>query len=444
MGTQTILALGITWGVCGSAWAQAPSFPPAPGTPTLPPTQYQDRPSATLGAPIQTPTQLPDRLPPPPLPTPGSLKPAGFAPSSLQPPTWPPTSLPPEMIVGPNPAGFAKFPTPSPTPLLDASTPKPAMLPRSALTAPESQLPPAFPKDPIADVLDASKPIENYRTLPRTNGSCNECYPNQLLENLSLQLALDGSKEPEDLGINANFGFRAAFNWGIPLAEDLGIGMQVGSALNYSRTAIGVLKLIGGPTDRLQSYTTLGLFQRSDSGWNFGIAYDFRFDDYYLEIDTSQWRAQVSKYVTDWDEVGLFGSWRDRIDTQQVAGQTLFFRPIDQLCLFWRHIWEGDIVTRGWVGLAEEHGRFSLLRPGQTWINHPFAFGADFQVPLTNSLALFGEAHFITPNDTGTVTATLGIAWYPGGGARTSARSRFAPLLPLANNPFFAVDVQNQ
>ncbi|MBI3409229.1 MAG: hypothetical protein HY040_12855 [Planctomycetes bacterium] len=441
MGKRTFLALWITWGVCGSAWAQAPSFPLAPSPSALPAAATQDRPGATLGVPGQPPAVLPtlSPLPPPPMPTPGGVKPVGYAP--------PP--LPPEMVVGPNPSAFAKFPMPS----NDAYLPKPTMLPRPALgdqrnntiglTAPESQLPPAFPKDSKPDILE-TKFVDNYTTLPRTNGASTDTYPNQVYENLSFQIALDGSKEPEDLGINANFGFRVAFNWGIPLVEDLGIGMQIGSALNYSRTAIGVLKLLGGPTDRLQSYTTLGLFCRSDSGWNYGFAYDFRFDDYFLNIDTSQWRAQVSKYITDWDEVGLFGAWRDRIETAQVAGQTLFFRPIDQIALFWRHIWEGDIVTRGWVGLAEEHGRFSLLRPGQGWINHTFAFGADFQVPLNNSLALFGEAHFITPNDTGTVTATLGIAWYPGGGARTTARSRFAPLLPLANNPFFAVDVQQQ
>ena len=74
-------------------------------------------------------------------------------------------------------------------------------------------------------------------------------------------------------------------------------------------------------------------------------------------------------------------------------------------------------------------------------VNHPLVFGADFYVPLNDWVFLFGEANFITPNDSGTVTATLGVAitW---GGARNVARNRFAPLLPVANNPSFAVNLR--
>src|SRR5207253_6717814 len=106
---------------------------------------------------------------------------------------------------------------------------------------------------------------------------------------------------------------------------------------------------------------------------------------------------------------------------------------------YWRHVWAGEIATRLWIGLASEHSRFSLLVPGQPQVNHPFTFGGDFFVPLSDHLALFGEAHFITPNDTGTISATLGVALYPGS-ARGTARSRFAPLFPVANNSSFALD----
>ena len=67
-------------------------------------------------------------------------------------------------------------------------------------------------------------------------------------------------------------------------------------------------------------------------------------------------------------------------------------------------------------------------------------FGADVFVPLNPWLALFGQANFITPADTGTVDAFLGIAFFPGGshGARNR---RFAPRLPVANNTTFATDL---
>jgi hypothetical protein len=83
-----------------------------------------------------------------------------------------------------------------------------------------------------------------------------------------------------------------------------------------------------------------------------------------------------------------------------------------------------------------------LVAPGNTPVHHPLAFGADLYVPLSDWVALFGEASFITPNDTGTVTATLGFAFYPGGKAKGTAHSRFAPLFAPANNPTFAVDVR--
>ena len=38
--------------------------------------------------------------------------------------------------------------------------------------------------------------------------------------------------------------------------------------------------------------------------------------------------------------------------------------------------------------------------------------------------------------------ATLGFALYPGAGAHRTAHSRFAPLLPTANNATFPVDLR--
>src|SRR5262249_39498425 len=117
-------------------------------------------------------------------------------------------------------------------------------------------------------------------------------------------------------------------------------------------------------------------------------------------------------------------------------------RPISQANLYWRRIWPNEAVTRAWVGIADRHDQFILVLPGHRTLHHPVVFGADLFVPLTDRLALFGEANFITPNDTGTVTATLGFAWHFGGTAKHQARSRFAPLLPVANNPTFAVDLE--
>jgi hypothetical protein len=263
-----------------------------------------------------------------------------------------------------------------------------------------------------------------------------------LVDNLSLDLGLNGSKGPEDLGINANFGFRVAANWGYPVWEDHGLGVQLGTSLNYSRTAVRVLRAIDNTHDRYENFSTGGVFQRTDFGLNWGLVYDFVDERYYDHLNLGQWRGQVGYDITDDDEAGVWGAWREHGDATVVGDAAFSLRPILQGNLFWRHTWAHDIMTRGWVGVAEEHGRFLYVAPGESPVHHPFVFGADVFVPLSDYLSLYGEANFITPNDSGTVTAFFGLAFYPGGGARTAAHSRFAPYLPLANNPSFAIDLR--
>src|SRR5262249_30607043 len=194
---------------------------------------------------------------------------------------------------------------------------------------------------------------------------------------------------------------------------------------NYGRTAVRVLRGIDGTRDRTQSFTTVGIFQRSDVGINWGVGYDFLFESYYQDFNVGQWRGQVGYCITGDDEVGVWGTLRDHGHTGAVKDQPFHLRPIDQANLFWRHVWGNETVTRMWVGLADEHGRFVFVAPGNTPVHHPVVFGADVYVPLSDRLALFGEANFITPNDTGTVTATFGFAFYPGCGAKQASRSRF-------------------
>jgi hypothetical protein len=281
----------------------------------------------------------------------------------------------------------------------------------------------------------------NHETSRFDTNSSEEEWESGLLENLSGFLGLDGSKGPEDLGINANFGFRGALNWGYPIFEQAGLGVQLGTAINYSETAVRVLQSIDGVRDRFQNFTTLGVFQRTNFGLSWAFAHDWLTEHYYQGIDVGQWRAQIGYAFCCSDELGVWGAWRDRSDQGSVDGQSFNLRPISQANLFWKHIWGNDTVTRMWVGLADSHGRFVLVAPGNTPVHHPFVFGAELYVPLTERLAIFGEANFITPNDTGTVTATLGFAFYPGG-AYHAVRSRFAPLLPVANNPTFALDLR--
>ena len=75
----------------------------------------------------------------------------------------------------------------------------------------------------------------------------------------------------------------------------------------------------------------------------------------------------------------------------------------------------GEPRSSGVVYQAAGRGLYMTVAPGSPPTRFPFVFGADVYVPLNNYLSLFGQANFITPNDTGLVTATLGFAFYPGG-----------------------------
>lgn len=260
-------------------------------------------------------------------------------------------------------------------------------------------------------------------------------------DNLSVYSGIDGSKEPADVGMNANFGYRFALNLGLPLVEEAGIGVQVGTSLNYSQNAIRVLRFVDGTTEHTQSFTTLGLFQRTERGLSWGIVYDYRWDEYYDHFATSQWRGQVGFDVNQDNQVGIWGTLRQGSARASLAGLPLSLSPLNQMNFFWRHVWPNEAATRVWVGFTENHGRFNLLIPGEPPVRHPFCFGADMLIPLHDSLAIFGEAQFITPNDSGTVCATVGVAWYPGA-ARRAARARFAPYLNVANNATMPLDLR--
>ena len=56
--------------------------------------------------------------------------------------------------------------------------------------------------------------------------------------------------------------------------------------------------------------------------------------------------------------------------------------------------------------------------------------------------ALYGEANFILPADTGTVDAFLGVEFYPAGNAGGYRTNRFAPILRPAGSPTFAVNAR--
>lgn len=330
-----------------------------------------------------------------------------------------------------------------------SSFPAPSTYPPAGMTGRGGVLPPG------AEVISSTAPAREVRTTGGMHGTgpcgpireglgqpCPEFRENPFGENLSVFFGMDGAKEPIDLGINARFGYRFHINWGLPLVEDWNLGLHLGFGYNQANNAVRVLRVIGASRDIQQTFFSAGIFHRSEMGLNWEVAWDYRADEYFESINTSQWRGLLSVNLNDRNEVGFWGTYRDRIDRAHLGALWFNVKPVNQVNLFWRHTWDMQIVTGMWAGIAEEHGRLLALLPGESAVQHPFVFGADVFVPLSDQLAIWGEAQFITPNDSGTVIATLGVAWYPWGRTTSQPRGAFAPLLPTASNASFTLDAQ--
>lgn len=257
----------------------------------------------------------------------------------------------------------------------------------------------------------------------------------------SFSMGLDGSKQPQDFGVNALFGGRVHGDIGIPVWEETGLGAHVGLGFNFSANAVTVFEAVGETDHRNQLFLTLGLFQRTQSHVTWAAGYDFQWTDYYSALSLGQFRGSVGYLMNPKNEVGLWGTLRGHTDTADVAGTPVNLQSINQLNMYWRHLWQFGADTMFWIGLSDGHGEEVLVFAPAPDKDSVFVFGAALDIPLSDNWALTGQANFHQPADTGTVDAFLGLTYYVGGAHKSLQRRKFSPVLPVANNPQFAVDL---
>ena len=198
-------------------------------------------------------------------------------------------------------------------------------------------------------------------------------------------------------------------------------------------------RALGADSDRGQLFGTVGLFQKNER-WNWSLVYDAQYQDQYATATLTQFRGRAGAYLSDRDEVGVWGTKNDRGDDGDFLGTPVRFDAISQVNLFWRHTWESGAYTTVWGGVAEGHEEMTFVLNDDQRINTSAVIGADFRAPLNDYAALFGEANFLLPADTGTVDAYLGVEFYPAAVARGLRDLAFAPILRPASSPTFAVD----
>ena len=262
------------------------------------------------------------------------------------------------------------------------------------------------------------------------------------LRSLTFFAGVDGSKQPQDYGVNANLGLQGNVNAGFAIDETSGLGLQIGTGIVGSQNAVRVYELLGEATGRTQSYTTIGLFQRTDSGLIWAVAHDFMVEQSYDRFVLSQWRGRLGYDVDGKNQFGITAQLRGMTNSGSFNGGPVSLRTINQSSLYWRHVWESSTQTTMWVGLADGHGENNAVTgPSASQSTVPL-FGADFLAPLNDHLALYGETNLIMPADTGAVDAFLGFQWFPGGGAKRARRTRFEPVFAVAAPTTFSVDLR--
>src|SRR5580704_13835229 len=255
-----------------------------------------------------------------------------------------------------------------------------------------------------AMLLSVQSPAAAQSASPQSNPG--------IFENLSLFVGPDGSKQPQDLGINANMGIRFAANWGFPLVERLNLGAQVGAASDVSNNAVNVLGQINGPSHRTQTFLTLGVFQRPGL-WNWGLAYDTEFERYYDNFRLAQWRGQAGYNITGNNEVGAWFTKAAQGDSGYMGTTAVHLDPITQVNGYTRHTWANLAQTTVWLGMANAHNDVVWVFPANPRDTHVLVYGAELSMPLSDRFAVTGSANFISPASTGTVDAFLGLTFYP-------------------------------
>ena len=157
-----------------------------------------------------------------------------------------------------------------------------------------------------------------------------------------------------------------------PFLGQYGFGGQLGAATAHYNFSGKPSTSSVNETEQ-QIFLTGGFYRRADCDRRLsgGVVYDVMWNDnfgYYNAAPTlTQYRAQIAYALGYWNEIGIWGTHRDRGSTNaitvplQLLQQPAYFRGISQINVYWHHKWGlGGADTTLYFGIPD---RFRLDDP---------------------------------------------------------------------------------
>jgi hypothetical protein len=340
----------------------------------------------------------------------------------------------------------------------------PALVCASGVAGAQNFLNPSSPSNSVGQAsYYAGTDIEQYFTAaddkapapPATEsmGTCNSCNSSNVCcdpvgnwrDNTLVWFGADAFKSIGDSaqppGPGAGFmnsaGVVGGFNTGFALGDSRVRG-QIGATY-------GVYDLKGRDTvspssSEQQTFITAGFFKRSDvccgDRISWGLVYDQFFGHQWgllaSEVYLSQVRGIVGYALSEWNEVGVWGTWHTNSDHSVTGFNGAGIRAMNQFNAYWRHNYDFGASTMAYVGGVDSADLGS------------WQVGVLGQAPMSDTLALYTNVTFAFPGSkTGAVGSNElewniggGLAYYFGGKAvsPTVSGQKGLPLLPVANN----------
>jgi len=262
---------------------------------------------------------------------------------------------------------------------------------------------------------------------------CHVCDDWCWSQDLILFGGTQGFKSAPDRGQNGNFGFHEGINWGGPMWNRYGIGYQIGAQVTHSDLSGTQVNGVFDDDPRSQAFLSAGLFRRGDqfNRLQMGVVADWLRDEYLIDVNLTQVRAEMSYFLTPRNEVGFAGAFNAKADSGRVVTTQEEWAPVEQYNVFWRHRFSTTSEGRLMAGTTGEGDGL---------------FGGETMVAISPRFALQGAFLYLNPGG-GTTDAvsleswgiSMNMIWYPGQSGFRSIQSLYRPLFNVADNSTFLI-----